>query len=480
MVRYRSRRPAPRRNRASFVAPLVAFLIVASFGILFAGCTPAPSKPAPTASGANANDLTFTEQDIARFQRLASQGLGTSSGSTATSSSLAPLGTAGSGTQVPPVLDLSMVKQYQALRTSAAVDQGNVYRVTNSFLNVRSTPSVSGKYLGRFNRGDAVTVLEFVNAGWAKVQMQDGKTGYVAITYLGRLTTDDRLSDEKKAYANLYYVHFAHVNVRQKADPKSLKLGEIPNLTFLHPLSIDKGWARISFQGKEAYVSMDYLVAFLPTFIVRQDKFTLPILQFDVSQSDVLKNLPGQVQSLKQAGLTFLRMSDLRQIVIQEGALSSHAVVLAIEGVTAENIRQVSDDLNAAGVSATFFIQTKNVGISGITQKTLLTVIANGFDVQSGGHSGEDLRALTDAQVTLEVQESRKLLEDMTAKPVFVIDYPQGGVNDRVAQVASDAGYLFGIGNIPDKQVNRSQFLSMPSYAVTGTMSADDILHLIK
>ncbi|MDD4318859.1 MAG: SH3 domain-containing protein [Candidatus Peribacteraceae bacterium] len=478
MNRY-SRRP----SRRFHTGPLVAFLLVASFGILFAGCgNGAIRGPEDTT-----DDLTFTEEDLARFQRLASDDPETGTGAaiagddgeTASLPDLAATGTGSSS--LAPVLDLTMVQRYNALRSTGGGDGKNVYQVTNSFLNVRTEPRATAALVQRLNGGDTVTVSEFTNAGWAKLQLADGKTGFAALQYLGKLTSQEKLAEEQKAFDGLYYVHFGFVNVRAAANQQSEKIGEIPGQAFVRPLSVENQWARVSFQGKEGYVSMQYLAPFKPVFLTRQEKFVLPILRYRIGQTGIPDTLAQHIAGLKQAGVTFLTFRDLQSILLQQESrkdvrIPAKAVLIAVTDVTPQTVKPASDILYGANVPASFFLQTKNVGLQGITQKALLTLVANGFDIQSAGHSGDDLRALTNAQVKLEVEQSRKILEDWVKRPVFTIDYPQGGVNDRVAQVAADAGYLFGVANAPEKEFLRSQFLRLPSYNIVSGMTVEDVL----
>jgi peptidoglycan/xylan/chitin deacetylase (PgdA/CDA1 family) len=151
-----------------------------------------------------------------------------------------------------------------------------------------------------------------------------------------------------------------------------------------------------------------------------------------------------------------------------------------VDAVTGKNVKQVSDALQAAGVGATLFLETKDVGLSGITEKTILNLMANGNDLQSAGHTGDDLRSMTDSQVALELGQSKKLIEDITHKEVYAVSYARGGVNDRVMQQAAQMGYLFGLGQSPDKQFTRSQFLRLPTLLVTSGMSEQDIVKLVK
>ncbi|MEK7218715.1 MAG: SH3 domain-containing protein [Patescibacteria group bacterium] len=489
------RRTARRPSRRLHAGPILAFLLVASFGILFAGCGKQVTVKGP--EDVPQDDITFTEEDLARFRRLAgvdeessSAGLTgdqESSGSAEASSAPVLRAGEGSGAEVAtqnPVLDLSMVKRYDALRSAGVTEGENRYRVTNAFLNVRAEQRAQSALLLRLNGGDEVTVLEFVDAKWAKVKA--GETaGYAAIQYLAKVTTDDRLAQEQKAFDGLYFVSYGFVNVRAKPDPKSEKLGEIPGQGFVRPLAVEKDWARVAFQGKEGYVSMGYLAPFRPAFVVRQEKFVLPILRYAIGQPGMLDTLAAHVKALKQAGVAFTTLRDFQAVLLkqdqkQDARLPEKAVLIAITDVTPETVRKASDILYGNSVRAAFFLQSGRVGLSGITQKTLMTLLANGFDIQSAGHSGDDLRALTNTQVKAELAQSRKTLEDILGRQVFAVDYPQGGVNDRVSALAAEAGYLFGVGNAPDKQFLRSQFLRLPSYAVTTSMTAEDILQTIQ
>jgi len=479
------RRPVRRTKGSSAARPLVAFLLIASFGILFAGCGNIEGPEAETLDGGD--DLTFTEEDVARFQELAGRSESgtvvvaddevTESGSTTSSRASA------GGTPLPTggiALDLSRMNEYQAARASTTTDAGkSTYRVTNAFVNVRAEPNVRGAFVTRLNNGELLTDVEFVNAGWAKGTTPAG-VGYVSTQYIAKQVSSSTLEAEKKVFNNVYYVAFNFVNVRAEPNQQSAKLGTIPGQAFVKPISIDGDWARVPFEGKDGFVSSQYLKPFLPQFIVRQDSFVLPILQYDVAQQGVFTTLGDHVRALKQAGARFITFRDLRDTVLTEKPLPENAVLLSVTGLTTDNVRPVSDLLYSNSVRATLFIETRQLGLSGITQKQILTLVANGFDLESAAHSGDDLRSLTNAQVKLEVEQSRKLLEDMADRDVFVIAYPQGGVNDRVTQKAAEAGYLFGVGNTPDKDFSRDKLLRLPSYAIPASMSGEDVVRIVK
>ena len=116
--------------------------------------------------------------------------------------------------------------------------------------------------------------------------------------------------------------------------------------------------------------------------------------------------------------------------------------------------------------------------MTGITEKQLLTLRANGQDVQSAGHTGDDFRMLTNAQATLELQQSRKLLEERGAGPVLAVAYPQGGVNDRIAMLANEAGYLLGLSEGSSRTFDRNDLLRLPGIVVFPMMTTEDVLKL--
>lgn len=477
---YRSRV----RARPSSLHPLVAFLLLASFGILFAGCR----GPQETRED---DAFVFTADDVARFKQLAREGEEATTGSGIVRDEkpyLEPLASTGElitedGDGVP-VLRLDMLPAYRAIRAGAVKEGENTYRVTNTFLNVRASPSVTAASAGRLVKGESVTVLEFADAAWAKVKLADGKMGFVAVRYIAKPTSEEKLAAEKEAFKGMHFVDFGFVNVRKAPDAQSEKLGELPGQTIVRPISMDAVWARIPYQGKEGYVAVEYLSPFLPNFLVRQERYVLPFLHYRANQDGVTAAIGPHIALLKREEIRFMTLSQFRDLLLaqeeRDVRLPPRSVALLVSGVTADNAQSVSDALTAAGVSATLFVETESVGLRGLTEKALLTLRANGFDVQSAGHTGDDLRALTNAQVSLELVQSRKLLEERTAQDVFAIAYPQGGVNDRVMALADESGYLLGITDQPERSFTREQLLRLPSLLVIPSMTPEDVLKLVR
>ena len=470
-----------RKKRKTVAAPFVAFLLVASFGILLVGCK------GPESASEN-QDFVFTQENVDQAHQLAQKA---NSGSVKTESGSAPYlqpVDAGTGAQKDGelVLDLSMVSTYNSIRTGLESSDKTIFHVTNEFLNIRNKPSTTADSVARLNYGDAVQVLSFLNATWAQVKLANGATGYASVHYLARMTTDEKLADEKSKYDGRYFVSYGFVNMRKEPKQASEKIGEIPGQTIVKPDSISGDWAKVTYNGQTGYIATSYLTRFLPTFIVRQNSFTLPVLHYQMTkgqEADILKALTSHVALLKQQGVNFITFGKFHDMLLDQQKhdvkIDGNNAVIAITGVTPDNVRTISDALNAAGVNATLFIQTQYIGLSGITQKTLLTLIANGFDIESNTHTGDDLRALTNAQVDLEMKQSRKIIQDLTSTEVSAVAYPQGGSNQRVIDLASGAGYLLGLGTGSDRTFTRDQLLNIPGIDIFPNMAADEVSKLV-
>lgn len=476
--------PHAKRRHSGGVStvPLVAFLLIVSFGILMTtGCN--RQQPLVRGPGDTGEDVTFTEQDVTRFRELA-RSSSSSSGAEDPTSPHIVVDTTGSGSVSAPILDLSHVKLYNAVRSGPGATGSNLYRVVNEFLNIRSEPNSRASLLVRLAQGDLVRVLEFSNADWAKLELDDGVQGFASTKYIAKVVAQEKLVEEKKAFDGIYFVSFGFVNVRTAPDQKSDKIGEIPGLTFVRPKKIDGEWATVPFQGKDAFVSMKFLQPFLPRFLVRQESFTLPILHYHLQDDAALSGLIAHVGLLKDQGFSLMTMSDIAKLLLEQEKrqlpLDPKAVVIAVSEVTPLNARRVADALAANGFRATVFVQTRHIGINGITEKTLLTLLADGADIESAGHSGDDLRSLTNAQIQLELGQSRKILEELTHTTVLAIGYPQGGTNERVIQMAADAGYLLGTSMGGKKTFGRDQLLRLPAFDITAGMTGEEVLKLVK
>ena len=383
------------------------------------------------------------------------------------------------------VLDASDAHRFDNLRTSIGSVEENTFRVTNAFLNVRENPTVHAEKVEELSKGDRVKLIEFPSARWAHIQLLDGRKGYVSSSYIAQMVTEAELPEVKKLYEGQYEVNFAYLNVRDTPSSQGLKLGELNGDQIVRPVAFHEEWARVPFDGKEGYVSSEYLRPFTPTFMVRQESFNLPVLRYRGDEPDIADTLVQHLAFLKSQGKKLITMSNFYELINQQEQrdirLPLDSVLLVIADITSDTISDISDALRASGVKATVFIKTSEIGPEKISPQLIKTLVANGNDIQSAGHVEDDLRSLTNSQVKLDLAQSRQILEDLTGDEIYAIAYPRGGVNERVAEQAVEAGYLFGLTLTPSvgEGVSRSQFLRLPSNVVTPSTTEQTLKTLV-
>ncbi|MEZ2715713.1 SH3 domain-containing protein, partial [Niallia circulans] len=145
-----------------------------------------------------------------------------------------------------------------ALSSPLFMDEAHAASVTKyvevnkgSVLNVRVGPSISTSVVTTLKAGEKVSVLSETN-GWSKVDV-DGKIGYVSSSYL---TT--------KQESFVKYVSIdpsSTLNVRESASTKANVVTKLKNNTKVEVISESNGWAKIKVNGKNGYVSSQYIKA---------------------------------------------------------------------------------------------------------------------------------------------------------------------------------------------------------------------------
>ncbi|WP_148551110.1 SH3 domain-containing protein [Paraclostridium bifermentans] len=130
--------------------------------------------------------------------------------------------------------------------------------VTATSLNVRSGPSTSNGVIGSLKQNDKVEVISESN-GWSKIKF-NGKEGYVSSTYLKDSDGGNTGGgSENPNPSNNKIVTATSLNVRSGPSTSSSKIGSLRQNEVVEVISESNGWSKIKFNGKEGYVSSDYL-----------------------------------------------------------------------------------------------------------------------------------------------------------------------------------------------------------------------------
>ncbi len=132
--------------------------------------------------------------------------------------------------------------------------------VTATILNVRSQPNTTSSIIGKYKKGDVVKVV-YVENGWAGVLIK-GRLCYVSADYL---TLKEPVEPTTSPITKTMYVTATSLRVRETASTSSAIIGSLKLNDCVSVTSTFNGWAKITFNGKEAFVSETYLTKYEPT-----------------------------------------------------------------------------------------------------------------------------------------------------------------------------------------------------------------------
>jgi uncharacterized protein YvpB len=125
------------------------------------------------------------------------------------------------------------------------------YTVTATNLNVRSGAGTSHSKIGSLPKGSSVQVVHKLSNGWYQISYK-GSTAYVSGQYV----------KESGSTTSAYTVTASLLNVRSGPGTNHSRIGQVKQGTTLQVIQrMSNGWYQISYNGKTAYVSGDYVRA---------------------------------------------------------------------------------------------------------------------------------------------------------------------------------------------------------------------------
>lgn len=130
----------------------------------------------------------------------------------------------------------------------AHVESGN--------LNIRETPSTSGKLAGKLPKNAACEVLEIID-GWAHITSGEVE-GYVSAEYL--FTGPEAVLAARDLVKTVARVTTNGVNVRDDASLDSKVYTQVPEGEELEYLEDLGEWVKVAIDGEDAYISAEYVV----------------------------------------------------------------------------------------------------------------------------------------------------------------------------------------------------------------------------
>ncbi|TCN24135.1 SH3 domain-containing protein [Mesobacillus foraminis] len=128
----------------------------------------------------------------------------------------------------------------------------SIYTVTADILNVRSGAGTNYARIGQLKQGTILKGIQKAGNGWYRISFQ-GKTGYVSGDYV-------RTANSETATSTTYKVNATGLNVRTGPGTQYKRIGLLKNGSVLNVIHRESnGWYKISYNGRNAYVSGDYV-----------------------------------------------------------------------------------------------------------------------------------------------------------------------------------------------------------------------------
>ncbi|WP_144529049.1 SH3 domain-containing protein [Peribacillus simplex] len=136
--------------------------------------------------------------------------------------------------------------------------------VSSGTLNMRKSGSESANIVAKLSKGTKVTVYS-ESKGWAKVKA-NGKDGHVSAKYLSTAKPGSGSTAVTPEKTTTKYVNVSSgtLNMRKSGSESASIVAKLSKGTEVTVYSESKGWAKIKANGKDGYVSADFLSTIRP------------------------------------------------------------------------------------------------------------------------------------------------------------------------------------------------------------------------
>ncbi|MEO0409555.1 MAG: polysaccharide deacetylase family protein [Cyanobacteria bacterium P01_A01_bin.135] len=184
---------------------------------------------------------------------------------------------------------------------------------------------------------------------------------------------------------------------------------------------------------------------------------------FDVTYEE----FEAHLQMIDEMGITPISMDQLVSHLRTGLPLPEKPVLLTFDDGYRGHYEHVFPLLEEYGYPGLFSIYTFKVGrdhgrpgmnwaqVQEMAESPLVTIAAHSVNHPS------DLREVSDGDLRMEVEQSKRELEEKLGTPIHYFTYPEGNYDERVAQVVQEAGFLAALtmDNWEDRFAGESQNL---------------------
>ncbi|NLT94548.1 MAG: polysaccharide deacetylase family protein [Clostridia bacterium] len=158
------------------------------------------------------------------------------------------------------------------------------------------------------------------------------------------------------------------------------------------------------------------------------------------------ENFVRQLDWLKENGYSTVTLDDVYAHWYYKKPLPEKPVVLTFDDGYRNMYDIVLPLLLSRDMKATFFLYPSKFNTpTGLTTEMVAEMAAKGMEIGSHTYSHKDLTKISAAQLEQELAKSKKVLEEITGKPVKFLCYPSGQFNEQVIKESKKAGYLAAV-----------------------------------
>lgn len=187
------------------------------------------------------------------------------------------------------------------------------------------------------------------------------------------------------------------------------------------------------------------------------------------------KAFEAQMRVLKCLGFTTINFNQLWEHRNGRADLPRKPVIITFDDVLADAIGNAIPLLEASGFTAVFYVPTNFVGIKSswmlpdvnidfqiVDWSTLENIHSKGFEIGSHTMNHPLLDRISENECRMELEGSRKTLEDTLGHEIRHLAYPFGAHNEIVKELAYKAGYHTACTTEPYISQTDDDFLALP------------------
>lgn len=220
--------------------------------------------------------------------------------------------------------------------------------------------------------------------------------------------------------------------------------------------SFNKVPANIANEVKQTSVSATFRIPILMYHYIEvvQDKHDTLRVALNILPS----TLESQIETLKNAGYTFMTAKDLGEVLNGHVPLPNKPVLLTFDDGHRDFYTDVFPIIQKYEIKVTNYVIPGFIGGSDFMTDDQVLQIAKSGLVDVGAHTVHHI-ALKGASLETdqyEIGESKKILEKLIHKPVVSFAYPYGSFDLQAAKVVQEEGFLTAVSTIPGDEVSQS------------------------